>query len=156
MDTGCTVWVTDKCSQERACSLMWPSDIELLISSWFLMQSLITFLTCDSCHSCELGQGTHRKYDPFTHPWWSDSTHADKMPGIWLTGLGAVCNNRLGAWLYFPYLSPATHTSGRQCTCPQRGTAFFLGCSLDKWMGLERWQLMQTCPEICFENSGFC
>lgn len=117
------------------------------------MQSLIIFLTCDSCHSCELGQSTHREYDPFTQPWWLDSTPADKIFGIWLSGM-EVCNNRLGIWLYFPPFPFSCYTHLRKAICWMhlfpRKDCFFLGYSLHKLIRLQRWQLMQIYLEIFF------
>lgn len=53
---GWTFWVTYKCPEERACSLIGGSEIKLLTSCIFLSR-LTKFLTCDYCPKLQFGRG---------------------------------------------------------------------------------------------------
>lgn len=57
MDSGWSLWITCRCPQKRAYSLMESSETKLLIGSIYLIQRLSTFLTCGYCPKLPAGRG---------------------------------------------------------------------------------------------------
>lgn len=128
MDTGWTVCITHKYPQERACSLMGPSAIRLLISFICLTQKVIAFLNLWFLPQTSLGWTHHRDSELPAYSW--QIGLLSSFGGcllllsidyfVWLSGLLAACNSSL------PSVSPGILTSVKHIGLLKPTLNFFL------------------------------